>query len=83
MKYLLMAVALVAAAGVATYARYESLSPCDWLVQDASRQSSLPPLAEETRIRASFLVRGIAEPGPYDCLQAWWRLRSDSPAPGQ
>jgi len=74
-KYLLLIVGLAAAASVATYARYESLDPCVWLVHDAARQSGLPPLAEETRMRAAFLVRGIAEPGFYDCLDAWWRLR--------
>jgi hypothetical protein len=82
-KYLLIAVGLIAAAGVATYTRYESLDPCIWLVQDAARQSGLPPLAEEARIRAGFLVRGIAEPGATECLEAWWRLRSGAPAPGQ
>jgi len=82
-KYLLIVVGLAAAAGVATYTRYESLDPCAWLVQDAARQSGLPALAEEARIRGSFLVRGIAEPGPADCLEAWWRLRSGAPAPGQ
>lgn len=83
MKVLLIVVGLLAAAGAATYARYESLDPCTWLVQDAARQSGLPPLAEEARIRAGFLVRGIAEPGPYECVEAWWRLRSGTPAPGQ
>lgn len=76
MKYLVLIAGLAAAAGVATYTRYESLDPCVWLVRDAARQSGLPELAEETRVRAAFLVRGIAEPGVYDCLDAWWRVRS-------
>lgn len=77
MKYLLLLVGLAVAASVATYARYESLNPCVWLVHDAADQSGLPPLAEEARIRAAFLVRGITEPNSYDCLDAWWRLRSE------
>lgn len=75
MKYLLLLTGLAVAASVATYARYESLNPCVWLVHDAASQSGLPALAEEARIRAAFLVRGITEPGPYDCLDSWWRLR--------
>jgi hypothetical protein len=82
-KILLIVVGLLAAAGAATYARYESFDPCTWLVQDAARQSGLPPLAEEARIRTGFLVRGITEPGAADCLEAWWDLRSGAPAPGQ
>lgn len=77
MKYVLLVVGLAMAASVATYARYESLDPCVWLVRDATNQSGLPELAEETRIRAAFLLRGISEPGSYDCLEAWWRLRSE------
>lgn len=77
MKYLLLVAALVVAAGVATYARYESLDPCVWLIRDATGQSGLPEMAEEARIRAAFLIRGITEPGSYDCLEAWWRLRSE------
>ncbi len=77
MKYLLFSVGLAVAASVATYVRYESFDPCIWLVRDAASKSGLPVLAEEARIRATFLVRGIAEPGSYDCLEAWWRLRSD------
>ena len=75
MKYLILIAGLLTAASVATYARYESLDSCVWLVHDAAGQSGLPPLAEETRMRAAFLVRGITEPGFYDCLDAWWRLR--------
>jgi len=82
-KYLVIVAGLLVAAVAATFVRYESLDPCVWLVHDAARQSGLPALAEETRLRAAFLVRGIAEPGPYDCLTAWWRLRSGSPAPSQ
>ena len=77
MKYLLLVAGLVVAASVATYVRYESLDPCVWLVRDATGQSGLPEMAEEARIRAAFLMRGIAEPGSYDCLEAWWRLRSE------
>jgi hypothetical protein len=78
-KYAIVVIGLIAAALIATYARYESLEPCVWLVHDAARQSQLPELAVEARIRADFLVRGIAKPGPCDCLSDWWRLRSENP----
>jgi hypothetical protein len=82
-KYLLLIAGLAGAATVATYVRYESLNPCDWLVRDGTSQSGLPALAEEARIRAAFLLRGIAEPGPTDCLEAWWRLRSEGTGQAQ
>lgn len=81
MKYAIVVAGLIAAALTATYVRYESLDPCIWLVHDATGQSELPALAVEARIRAGFLVRGIAEPGAYDCLSEWWRLRSANPPP--
>ncbi len=83
MKYLFLIIGLAAAASVATYVRYDSLDPCVWLVHDAAGQSGLPPVAEEARVRAAFLVRGIAEPGPYDCLDAWWRLRFEGASQSQ
>ncbi|MFQ6017487.1 MAG: hypothetical protein ACE5KF_04770 [Kiloniellaceae bacterium] len=76
MKFVVLAVGLVVAASIATYARYESFDPCDWLERDMVRQSGLPPLVVHARIRAAFLVRGIAEPGPYDCLKGWWSFKA-------
>ena len=83
MKYVIVVTGLIAAALAATYARYDSLDPCVWLVRDATHQSDLPELAVEARVRAGFLVRGITKPGPYDCLSDWWRLRSENPPPAR
>jgi len=83
MKYLLIVAGLAAAAVVATYARYESLDPCAWLVHDAARRSGLPAMAEEARIRAEFLVRGITEPRADECLGSWWRLRFEGANDGK
>jgi len=72
----LMAVALAAA--VATWSRYESFDPCVWMEQDLAKQSSLPRPVIGARIQAEFLLRGIGNPGPYQCLQAWWKFRADN-----
>ncbi len=65
------------AAAIATFARYESFDPCDWLEQDMTRSLGTPPVVAQTRIRATFLFRGIVEPDTYDCLDAWWRLKAE------
>ncbi len=77
MKWLSLASILVITAVVATYFRYQSLDPCDWMEQDLASESSLPLLVVQTKIRAEFLLDGITEPGPGDCLTAWWDLRSN------
>ncbi len=68
---------LLAAAAVATYARYESLDPCDWMEHDLVAQSGLPAVAVEVRIRAAFLLDGITEPDAGDCLVKWWQWRRE------
>ncbi len=77
MRYLGIAAALVVAAAIATLARYESFDPCDWLEQDMARSLGMPTLVAQTRIRATFMFRGIVEPDTYDCLDAWWRLKAE------
>jgi hypothetical protein len=77
MKYITVLVFLVIAATVATYARYESFSPCDWLEHDMMQESGLPQLAVQTRIRASFLLDGVTEPTAAQCLNKWWTFRLD------
>jgi len=72
----LMAIGL--AASIATWSRYESFDPCMWMEQDLAKESSLPRLAVRARIQAEFLLRGIRSPGPYQCLQAWWKFRADN-----
>ena len=74
---LIVAVLLIAAAGAATYGRYESFHPCDWMEQDLADSSGLPRLAMRAQIRAEFLLRGITNPGPADCVLAWWDFRAN------
>jgi len=65
----------VAAAAISTYGRYESFSPCVWIEQDQARETGLPRLVLRGRIHAHFLLRGIHEPNPMDCLLSWWDFR--------
>ncbi len=82
MKFVLIVIGLAVAATIATYARYGSLNPCDWMEQDLARQTGLPPLVVRVRISAGFLLDGISDPGPYDCLFGWWEFRSEG-LPGE
>ena len=77
MKFVQVAIVVILLAVIATYARYESLSPCDWMEQDLAGQSDLPLIVIQGRIRANFLLRGIANPGAYDCVLAWWKFRAE------
>ncbi len=76
-RFAVIVAGLLAAAAVATYARYESLDPCDWMEQDLVAQSGLPAVAVEIRIRAAFLLDGITEPDAGDCLVKWWQWRRE------
>ena len=77
MKYLVVGCALLLAATVATYARYASLDPCDWMEQDMAETSGLPLLLVQARIRGAFLLDGTLDPGPTDCLLKWWDFRAN------
>jgi hypothetical protein len=77
MRILTVLVVLLIAACAATYARYGSLSPCDWMERDLAQQSDLPLVALQARIRAEFLLDGVTDPGPQECLFKWWKLRQD------
>jgi hypothetical protein len=77
MKYLGIAVALGLAAVIATFARYESFDPCDWLEQDMTQALGMPAVVAQARIRASFMFRGIIEPTAQECLEDWWRLKAE------
>ena len=77
MKYLLIALILVAAAAGATYVRYQSFSPCDWMEQDLVEQTGLPRLIVQARIQADFLLQGITDPNPGECLVEWWKVRRE------
>ena len=82
MKFVLIVIGLAVAATIATYARYQSLNPCDWMEQDLARQTGLPPLVVRVRIRAAFLIDGITDPDPYDCILRWWEFRAEG-LPGE
>ncbi len=78
MKYLAVAFMIVLMAVGATYYRYQSLSPCDWIERDLILQTGLPELVIQAKIKAEFLLQGIAEPSPSQCLVEWWRVRRES-----
>ena len=78
MRYALLIVALTVAASIATFVRYQSLHPCDWMEQDLANQWDVPRLIARTKIRAEFLLDGVAEPGVYQCLVSWWELRAET-----
>lgn len=77
MKYGLIVVVLALAACGATYVRYESLHPCDWLEQDMAADQGMPRLIAKARIQAEFLLQGITEPSAYQCLSGWWKVRAE------
>jgi hypothetical protein len=78
MKNIAILVTVLTLAGsAATYARYESLSPCDWMAQDLTRQTDMPLIVSQSRVRANFLIQGITEPNPYECVLAWWKFRAE------
>lgn len=76
-RFVVIVAGLLVAAAVATYARYESLDPCDWLQRDLMAESGQPQVAVELRISAAFLLDGITDPGPGDCLVKWWEWRRE------
>ena len=77
MKSFVVLTGLLIAAVVATYARYQSLDPCDWMMRDLAESSNLPGIVVAARVRSAFLLDGITEPTATDCLSGWWRLRSE------
>ena len=74
---MVLVLALVGAAAVATMVRYGSLQPCDWLEHDTAAQSGLPRMVAQAQLRAAFLLDGITSPTPGECLTAWWDLKAD------
>lgn len=77
MRVTIVILVLLLAGIGATYARYESLSPCIWMEKDLAARTGLPGIIVKARIQAAFLLRGIAEPDAYECLTEWWSLRSE------
>jgi hypothetical protein len=79
MRYALaVIVVLSAAASTATYVRYQSFDPCQWMALDVANDTKQPGTVVAARIRAAFLVDGIITPSPVDCIQAWWKYRADA-----
>ena len=81
MRWLALVVVLLLAAAGSTYFRYQSFSPCDWMAQDLEAQTGLPNLVIQARIKALFLLDGVTDPDPVDCLLAWWDVRQDGLPP--
>jgi hypothetical protein len=78
MRTILGGLVIVAvAATVATYFRYHSFDPCNWMAQDMARHTGLPTVVTSGKIKADFLVRGITQPEMAECVLAWWRERAD------
>ncbi|MEM7170504.1 MAG: hypothetical protein AAF530_10050 [Pseudomonadota bacterium] len=81
MKSVVTLLVLIALAVGATYWRYHSFDPCEWLKQDMMATSEMPGLVIEGQIRGEFLLDGIAEPGFMDCLKKWWNFKAaETPA---
>ena len=81
MRTLIIVGLLLVAATVATFVRYESFSPCDWMAQDLEAQTGMPALIVQARIKGHFLLEGITDPDPVDCLLAWWEVRQEGLPP--
>ncbi len=77
MKVLVLILGLAGAAAVATVVRYGSLDPCAWLDHDTAELTGLPRLVAQAQVRAAFLLDGITDPTPGECLTAWWDLKAN------
>ena len=76
-KIAILGAVLVLLAASATYARFESFDPCVWMEHELAEESGLPRMIVAARIQAEFLMRGVGDPGPRDCLLAWWDFRAE------
>ena len=81
MKAVWLVVVLALAAAGATWYRYQSFSPCDWMAQDLEAQTGMPSLVVQARIKAYFLLDGVTDPGAMECLFAWWDVRQEGLPP--
>ena len=73
----LAGILILLAAAVATYGRYGSYDPCQWMETDMVKSSGLPHLVVRARIKAHFLVDGVTNPDLGQCLMGWWKSRAD------
>ena len=77
LKLLVVLAVLAGAAAASTYWRYESLDPCEWMARDLIQDSELPEMVVRSRIQLEFLLEGVTDPDPGQCLFKWWALRRD------
>ena len=73
----LASLAIMVAAVIATYVRYESFDPCRWMEQDLASESGQPRLVVRARIQGRFLIDGVTNPDLGQCIMAWWKTRVD------
>ena len=76
-KLLVLLICLAIFASGATYGRYGNFDPCDWTAQDQAKETAVPKIFWEGRLKAKFLVKGITEPSYSDCVLAWWENRAE------
>ena len=73
---ILIGIAIIASG--ATFGRYGNFDPCDWTAQDHAGFTAIPKIVWAGRLKAKFLVKGIAQPSYSDCMLAWWESRADN-----
>ncbi len=79
-KYIFLVIGVAIFASGATFGRYGNFDPCDWTAQDQAESSLIPKIVWAARLKAEFLVKGIAQPSYSDCMLAWWEIRADDAA---
>ena len=75
MRVFVLVFALSAAGIAATFARYGSLHPCDWLLHDMVDASDMPEPLVEPSVQLRLLFDGLIQPTALDCLDRWWSFR--------
>jgi hypothetical protein len=76
-RFIVILIGLAIFASGATFGRYGNFDPCDWTAQDQAEATLIPKIVWEGRLKAKFLVKGIAEPTYTDCMLAWWESRAE------
>ncbi len=77
MKAALLVAGLLLAAAGATFFRYQSLDPCDWLERDLVEAYGMPSVMAQAKILLEFGLEGVLDPDALDCLLKWWDWRSE------
>ncbi len=72
-----MVAGLLLAAVGATFFRYQSLHPCDWMVRDVAETYGVSPAIAQAKIHVEFGLDGVFDPDALDCLLKWWDWRSE------